>query len=549
MDPVFFKELRGATSKQRLWILRLISAVVLATILGVGYHLLIQDVPSIRFEAGQYGADISQKLSKLGQTIFTYFSIGQLALIMLMVPIFSGATITGEKEVKTLDLLLCSPLSPFRIVMGKMKLCLISSFALIIAGAPLMFVVSFFGGVGLEQMIGVNIICLATAMLASAISIYASCLFESTTKAIFSGIMVLISVEILLTFLSFMMLEFAALGASAALMNLFKAGGTEFSYSWAVAPVCMAILSLFFLRLAAGTLTNRPIIEIVHHLEGRRVVLEKRAGQKKAFGASIPNMLCNFDTVFTNPIYRRDAKMGFWTGVGFFTKSAFGLMILLGFMAIVNLQETDYQMGDMIKMLFVLPVLLMMLFGAFCSPPVVGKEYELQTMDSLFTTPLTVNEIMQGKFLGFLRNMIILWAFYIPVVILFMLTGMIHFLAGLLIILGAFVYPMFAGLLGLFLGVICKNSLRSTAYAVLLLFICGFGGFLLKNVFFGAPEFKDTFWGYSSAIFSPIYGLFLAIDGGAQFNMNQLYFIPIVTLFAIIGVVMFRLLPKYAPTS
>ena len=48
------------------------------------------------------------------------FFLGQYVLESLMAPSFAAGTITGEKERKTYEMLLASPLPPTAIVLGKL---------------------------------------------------------------------------------------------------------------------------------------------------------------------------------------------------------------------------------------------------------------------------------------------------------------------------------------------------------------------------------------------------------------------------------------------
>ena len=58
--------------------------------------------------------------SKAARTLVDMFFLGQYILASMMAPSFAAGTITGEKERKTYEMLLASPLRPSAIVLGKM---------------------------------------------------------------------------------------------------------------------------------------------------------------------------------------------------------------------------------------------------------------------------------------------------------------------------------------------------------------------------------------------------------------------------------------------
>ena len=53
------------------------------------------------------------------------FFLGQYLLASMMTPSFAAGAITGEKERKTYEMLLASPLKPGAIVVGKMVASLV----------------------------------------------------------------------------------------------------------------------------------------------------------------------------------------------------------------------------------------------------------------------------------------------------------------------------------------------------------------------------------------------------------------------------------------
>ena len=74
------------------------------------------------------------------------FFLGQFFLVALMAPTFAAGSITGEKERKTYELLLASPLRPSTILVGKLLSSLSYLVILIISSLPLMILCYLLGG-------------------------------------------------------------------------------------------------------------------------------------------------------------------------------------------------------------------------------------------------------------------------------------------------------------------------------------------------------------------------------------------------------------------
>src|SRR5687768_14803574 len=78
------------------------------------------------------------------------FFQGQFLLASLMAPSFASATITGEKERKTYEMLLASPLKPGAIVLGKLLASLAHLALLIFSSLPIVLLRSEERRVGKE---------------------------------------------------------------------------------------------------------------------------------------------------------------------------------------------------------------------------------------------------------------------------------------------------------------------------------------------------------------------------------------------------------------
>ncbi len=158
------KELRLRLRRERtIWVL--ITYLLVMTLLGVLF-------------ISRTSAYNSNSVSTLGLGLYTLLVFVQLFLIMFITPAFTATTINGEKERQTFDLLLCSRLSAFELVAGKLVAGLANALLLIAASIPLFSLVYFFGGVGPAQVFQATLVFVVTAIVVGTFGLFCSTLLK-----------------------------------------------------------------------------------------------------------------------------------------------------------------------------------------------------------------------------------------------------------------------------------------------------------------------------------------------------------------------------------
>jgi len=158
------KELRLRLRRERtIWVL--ISYLLVMTLLG--FLFISRNNPSKGYT-----------VSTLGYGLYTLLVFVQLSLIMFITPAFTTTSINGEKERQTFDLLLCSRLSAFELVAGKLVAGLANAFLLIAASIPLFSLVFFFGGVGPAQVLQTTLVFIVTAIVVGTFGLFCSTLLK-----------------------------------------------------------------------------------------------------------------------------------------------------------------------------------------------------------------------------------------------------------------------------------------------------------------------------------------------------------------------------------
>ena len=97
------------------------------------------------------------------------FFLGQYVIASLMAPSFAAGTITGEKERKTYEMLLASPLRPGAIVLGKMVASLTHLGMLILASLPIIVLCLPLGGVSVYEVLAAYLGLIVSVILFGAL--------------------------------------------------------------------------------------------------------------------------------------------------------------------------------------------------------------------------------------------------------------------------------------------------------------------------------------------------------------------------------------------
>ncbi len=104
-NPVLQRELLVNLRMRRAFVLLFVYVVLLGAVVYVAWP-----------EAKK----IDMTNPEAAKTLVNLFFLGQYVLMSLMAPSFAAGAITGEKERKTYEMLLASPMRPGAIVLGKL---------------------------------------------------------------------------------------------------------------------------------------------------------------------------------------------------------------------------------------------------------------------------------------------------------------------------------------------------------------------------------------------------------------------------------------------
>lgn len=119
----------------------------------------------------------------LGEALFSALATGSVLLIAFIAPGLTAASVSGERERLTLDLLLVTRASPLGLVAGKLAGALLWIGYLVVASLPALAVVNLFGGVPLTKAAAALSVTAATALVYTSLGLALSAVFRRTVLA------------------------------------------------------------------------------------------------------------------------------------------------------------------------------------------------------------------------------------------------------------------------------------------------------------------------------------------------------------------------------
>ena len=175
----------------------------------------------------------------LAQRLFNMFFLGQFFLVALVAPSFAAGSITGEKERKTYEMLLASPLKPTSILVGKLLSSLTYLVILILSSLPLVIICFLLGGILLSEIARAYLILILAAGTFGLLSLACSSYFSRTSSALVVSYLVILPVAVICVILTqtkeVVLRDFVSIAVSAPL-DSGDLGGGDLACESPVAP-------------------------------------------------------------------------------------------------------------------------------------------------------------------------------------------------------------------------------------------------------------------------------------------------------------------------
>jgi len=176
MSAVGVKELRGRMRGRRAFVILTIYLVLLG-----GFAWMVELILERTYSSGFGTSGLAT--ASIGQGIFAALLMLETLQVAFLAPAATAGAISLEREKRTLDLLVVTPISSPAIVLGKLFSALIYVWLLIAASIPLTAVVFVYGGVAPDDVVRGYLVLVVTALGFGAFGLLASSLVKRTQAA------------------------------------------------------------------------------------------------------------------------------------------------------------------------------------------------------------------------------------------------------------------------------------------------------------------------------------------------------------------------------
>jgi ABC-type transport system involved in multi-copper enzyme maturation permease subunit len=394
------------------------------------------------------------------QLLFQLFFVGQFLLVALMAPTFAAGSIAGEKERKTYELLLASPLRPMTILFGKLLSSLTYLVLLIVSTAPLMILCFLLGGILLSEIVRAYLTLILAAGTFGLISVACSSYFRRTSSALVVSYLVILPLALICVYLT-------STGSSVESQNL-----REFVTVALLPPWCLAIWTVVALLINRRLLYPPDVGS-----EGKEVVDEEEE-MKYAVGVVIDRDLFP-DKLFApakrtdlmpdgiNPVLDKELRSEIFSQGTLMLRVVIQVSMLLSILLMAALlffrpDHAGYYVAYVLT--------FNLLVGPVFSAGSITQERERKTLGLLLTTLLTPGKIVLAKLLAAMR---------VSTVLTLLLTEQLLLAYALVPELRARFWGLFAFLaiivatcvLTTSVGLLCSSLVRRTPVALVLTYL------------------------------------------------------------------------------
>jgi ABC-type transport system involved in multi-copper enzyme maturation permease subunit len=398
------------------------------------------------------------------QQLFNIFFLGQFALVALMAPSYAAGSITGEKERKTYELLIATPLEPGALLTGKLLSSLCYLTLLIMSSAPLMVLCWLLGGIALNEIVMAYGVLFLSAGTFGLVSLGTSSYFGRTSSSLVVSYLVILPLAL-------------------TCVSIWQNAAEEFRVFAGIVllpPVCLATWA------AVVSIVNRRLLYPPDVGSEGKEVVDEETEQAETVGLVIrrdmfpdwlfaPAKRTDLMEDGTNPVLDKELRSEIFSQGTLMLRVVIQVSMLL---SIVIMAIFMFFFPDKVGYYIAYVIVFNMLVGPVFSAASVTQERERQTLELLLTTLLQPGQIIFAKLVSSLRISTVLTLLLTEQIILaYVMVEDLHPNWQSMFIFFAIILAtcLLTSTLGLFCSVLC----RKTSAAMILTYI----GMLL--LFFG----------------------------------------------------------------
>jgi ABC-type transport system involved in multi-copper enzyme maturation permease subunit len=433
----------------------------------------------------------SQKLDLVGRSeearrLVNMFFLGQYVLMSLIAPSFAAGAISGEKERKTYEMLLASPMRPMAIVVGKLLASLSHLGVLVFCSLPIVMLCLPLGGTSLYEVLATYLAMTASVIAFGMISLACGSYFTRTAASLVVSYLIILPLA-LVGVLFYVIFENWAEFRLVVLSLVFPAG-------------CLA-LSAVLAWLVGRRLMHPPDVGA----EAQEVV-DLDDEQREAVGMIIrndhfpdklfaPPKRKDFMADGLNPVYNKEMRSEIFGHGTLMLRLVIQMSMLL---ALLVMAVCLYIKPPWAAWYTSYALLFNMLVGPVFAAGAITSERERQTLELLLTTALSPWQILGGKLVSSLQISMVLTGFLTWPLLLAWLLPPWTYLADTPTMIGYLAIILLTGLttttLAMFASVFFRKtsvSMMTSYLVVIVLFAMPVAAKLLCELLFPRSELVE----------------------------------------------------------
>ncbi|MDZ4819222.1 MAG: ABC transporter permease subunit [Planctomycetota bacterium] len=409
--------------------------------------------------------DLSNNPEK-AQTLVQLFFLGQYVLATMMTPSFAAGTITGEKERKTYESLLASPLRPQAIVLGKLVASLAPLALLIFSSLPIVMLCLPLGGVSIYEVLAQYIGLIMAIFMFGMISVACSSFFQRTASALVVSYLMILAVNLLLFVIGGFSLTVLASSIGGADGNESRIRLMLFFVlfplvSLALSSILFAITSRRLLRPPDVGSEGNEVVDIDQESrQAMGLIIQRDRFPDKLFAPAKRTTLLADGA---NPVFDKEMRSEIFAQGTLMLR----LVIQLSMLLAIPLMACFLYVWTQYAAYYISYTLLFnMLVGPVFTAGSVTSERERETLDLLLTTIISPWEILWGKLVAGLRVSSVLTGFLLWPLLLAFVMGSFE-LSNILSVLSYVVIVALTCLTTASVALACSVMFKRTATSLM----------------------------------------------------------------------------------
>lgn len=423
------------------------------------------------------------------------FFLGNFVLAALLTPTFAAGSISGERERKTFEMLLASPLHPYAIVWGKWLAALTHLTILIFTSLPVVILCLPLGGVSVYEVLAAYFLIVLGVVTFGMVSVYCGTIFKRTASSLVASYLLILPAVLFVVWFWYVTRE----------SGQFRLTIINFVFPGMATAIAIPLFYITASRLLYppdSFATGQAVVDLEQESQQAvGLVIQRDQFPDRLFAPAIRNSLMPDRT---NPVFDKEMRSEIFGQGTLMLRLSIQISMIL---AIPLMASLLFVWRPLAPWYICYVLLFNLLVGPVFSAGSVTSERERQTLDLLLTTLITPTQILWGKLVSGLRVSTVLTAFLLwPLLLATVMVG--DYWTNLPTLAAYVIVVAISCLTTANIALFCSTITRKTSTSLVLSYV------LIAILFFVPPAYQyfiGTYFAtsalsqtaYIAAMFSP----------------------------------------------